>query len=87
MTMHHDHGHGGTTVVEDRSGPSAAVMALLAIVIIGVLIWLFAFSGVVFDNEGDTGPTLNQEQNFEEDTGDTGTTTDTESDTGTESSP
>ena len=49
MAHVHDHyGHGSTTVVEsDREGPATAFVVLIALVIIGALIWFFAFSGIV----------------------------------------
>ena len=57
MTHVHDHGGSSTTVIDtDRGdGPATALIVLIALVIIGALIWFFAFSGVVFHrNSGDT---------------------------------
>lgn len=59
MSVQHTHGHDTTTVVgPDREGPATALIVLVALVIVGALIWFFAFSGVVFDRGGDT--TINQ---------------------------
>jgi cytoskeletal protein RodZ len=60
MAVHHSHGHGSTTTVveSDREGPATALIVLIALVIVGALIWFLAFSGVVFDRGGDT--TINQ---------------------------
>ena len=60
MAVHHEHGHGSTTTVvdsTDREGPATALIVLIALVIVGALIWFFAFSGVVFDR--DTGGDVN----------------------------
>src|ERR1700745_730341 len=41
-----------TTVIStdgDRSGPAVAITAVLLIVFVGFMIWLLAFSGVVFN--------------------------------------
>ena len=56
MAHVHDHyGGGSTTVVDtDRDGPATALVVLIALVIIGALIWFFAFSGVVFHRGGTT---------------------------------
>jgi hypothetical protein len=61
MSVQHTHGHGSTTTVveSDREGPATALIVLVALVIVGALIWFFAFSGVVFDRGGDT--TINQQ--------------------------
>lgn len=58
MTHVHDHVSGGsTTVVEsDREGPATAMIVLIGLVILGAMIWFFAFSGVVF-NRGSSGDT------------------------------
>ena len=48
----HGHSHDSTTVVTDtgydREGPATALIVLLILAFVGFLIWLFAFSGVVF---------------------------------------
>ena len=55
MTHVHDHGGSTTTVVDtDRDGPATALVVLIALVIIGALIWFLAFSGVVFHRNGGT---------------------------------
>ena len=49
--LHHHHGDTSTTVVHedyDREGPATALIVLLILAFVGFLIWLFAFSGVVF---------------------------------------
>jgi hypothetical protein len=60
MAHVHDHYSGGsTTVVEsDREGPATALVVLIGLVMLGALIWFFAFSGVVF-NRGSSGDTNN----------------------------
>ena len=63
MTHVHDHNAGGTTIVEtDRSGPATALAVLIGALIIGALVWFFAFSGVVF-NRSDNGPDININRN------------------------
>jgi hypothetical protein len=61
-TMAHVHDHysgGSTTVVEsDREGPATALVVFIGLVVLGALIWFFAFSGVVF-NRGDNSPDIN----------------------------
>ena len=55
--LHHHHGESNTTVVSegyDREGPATALIVLLILAFVGFLIWLFAFSGVVFHNGGST---------------------------------
>jgi len=49
--LHHHHGDGNTTIVEegyDREGPATALIVLLILAFVGFMIWLLAFSGVVF---------------------------------------
>jgi len=49
--LHHHHGDSSTTVVRedmDREGPATALIVLLILAFVGFLIWLFAFSGIVF---------------------------------------
>ncbi len=90
---HHDsHTHESTTSVEEREGASGILIALGVILLVGLLVWLFAFSGVVFDRGGDTGDTTRiqiEDQNnapgdtttndtTTNDTTTDGTTTDTE---------
>lgn len=67
MAQYHTH-DASPTVVQDETGPGV-FLAVVAIVMVGFLIWLFAFSGLVFDRNGDTAPAPNQpniEQNFEQ---------------------
>jgi hypothetical protein len=48
---HHHHGESNTTIVEegyDREGPATALIVLLILAFVGFMIWLLAFSGVVF---------------------------------------
>lgn len=72
--MAHAHHDSGTTVVTDRDGLSGALIAIIAAVVVAFLIWLFAFSGVVFDRDtGGGGQTTNIEQQ-NTDTGTTGNT-------------
>lgn len=53
---HHD------TYVEDRQGPATVLGVLAVAALIGFLVWLFAFSGIVFDrNNNDGGGTTNIE--------------------------
>ena len=64
MTHAHDHHAGGTTVVQsDREGPATALIVLIAVLLIVALVWFFAFSGVVFDRGGDSGPDVNINRN------------------------
>ena len=49
--LHHHHGESNTTIVEegyDREGPATALIVLLILAFVGFMIWLLAFSGVVF---------------------------------------
>jgi hypothetical protein len=46
----------------DREGPATALIVLLILTFVGVLIWLFAFSGVAFNRSGGS-PTNNIIQN------------------------
>ena len=58
----HDHHDSHTTVVTegmDREGPATALIVLLILAFVGFLIWLFAFSGVVFNRGGSTNITNN----------------------------
>ena len=63
--VHDAHGHGSsTTVVSDSEGPATALIVLIVIAALALLVWFFAFSGVVFDRDSgttDTGPTTNIE--------------------------
>lgn len=59
MAVHH-HGH-DSTIVEQREGPATALIVLVVAVLVGFLIWLFGFSGVVFDRN--PGSTTRIEQN------------------------
>lgn len=74
----HDHHTHGTTVVEERDGMSGLAMALIALAVIALLVWLFV--GVIFDggdttivNPGDEGDVVHE--------GDTSTETETETET------
>jgi len=60
--LHHHHGDGTTTVVRedmDPEGPATALMVLLILAFVGLLIWLFAFSGVIFHTNSGGGSTTN----------------------------
>ena len=61
MAHVHDHYSGGsTTVVEsDRVGPATVLVVLIGLVILGALIWFFAFSGVIFSRSSDNSPDIN----------------------------
>lgn len=48
---HHD------TYVEDRQGPATVLGILAVAALIGFLVWLFAFSGIVFDRNNGGGGT------------------------------
>ena len=52
---HHDGDTSSATVVTegyDREGPATALIVLLILAFVGFLIWLFAFSGIVFGHNG-----------------------------------
>lgn len=68
MTHAHDtHGHGSTTVVErDTEGPAMLLIVIVVLAALALLIWFFAFSGVVFDRGGDSGPNTNIEQQIDQ---------------------
>jgi len=60
--LHHHHGDSTTTVVHDdvdREGPATALIVLLILAFVGFLIWLFAFSGIVFHNGSGSSTTNN----------------------------
>jgi hypothetical protein len=62
--MMESHHHGGTYIRETGDGPRsmmAAMIAVLVLALVGFLIWLFAFSGVVHRG-GDSGTTTKIEQ-------------------------
>jgi hypothetical protein len=74
MAVHHHHHeeahephetHDRTTIVSgDRSGPAAALIAVIALLLVAFLVWFFAFSGVVFNRTGPSrGSTTRIEQN------------------------
>lgn len=87
MTHVHDHHAGTTTVVEsDREGPAAALMVLIGVLIIGALVWFFAFSGVVF-NRGNDGSDINIRNNNPPAQQNNDTTTNTNPDSGTVPNP
>jgi cytoskeletal protein RodZ len=67
MAQYHTHDAPTTTVVDDSSSSTAFVVAL-GVVVVGFLIWLFAFSGLLFDNDTNDAPPAqpNVEQNFEQ---------------------
>ena len=49
--LHHHHGDSSTTIVHDemdQEGPATALIVLLMLTFVGFLIWLIAFSGVIF---------------------------------------
>jgi len=49
--LHHHHGDSSTTIVHDemdQEGPATALIVLLMLAFVGFLIWLIAFSGVIF---------------------------------------
>jgi hypothetical protein len=51
------HHHDSATVIRedvDREGPITALIVLLVLAFVGFLIWLFAFSGGVFNRSGET---------------------------------
>jgi hypothetical protein len=80
----HDHHAGGTTIIEsDREGPATALMVLIGLIMVGVLVWFFAFSGVVF-NRGDNGTDININRN---DNPPAQQNNDTNTDTGTNPNP
>ncbi len=60
------HHHGGSTIIEDREGPATVLAVLAVAALIGFLVWLFAFSGLVLDRNSsggnDGGVTVNNEQ-------------------------
>lgn len=61
MDMHH---HGSDTTIIDREGPATALIVLVVAVLVGFLIWLFGFSGVVFDrNTGGSTTRIEQTNN------------------------
>jgi hypothetical protein len=61
--VHDAHGHGSSTVIEtDREGPAMAIIVLIVVAALALLVWFFAFSGIVIDRGNDTGPTINNEQ-------------------------
>jgi hypothetical protein len=62
--VHDAHGHGSTTIVErDGEGPATALVMLIVLAALALLIWFFAFSGIVIDRGGSNpGPTINNEQ-------------------------
>lgn len=60
--LHHHHDTDTTVVREgyvDEGGPATALIVLLILAFVGFLIWLFAFSGVVFHNGGSSTTTNN----------------------------
>lgn len=62
--LHHHHDAPGA-VVTDSDGPSAVLIAVIVLLLVGFLIWLFAFSGIVMDRDGG-GTTINDtERNTE----------------------
>jgi len=60
--LHHHHGDTSTTIVHDdmdRDGPATALIVLLSLAFVGFLIWLFAFSGVIFHTNSGGSTTTN----------------------------
>jgi hypothetical protein len=58
--LHHHHGDSSTTIVRedmDREGPATALIVLLSLAFVGFLIWLFAFSGIIFHTNSGGGST------------------------------
>lgn len=77
----------GTTVIDDRSGPSSAILAVAGVAIVGLLVWFFAFSGVVFDRDGGTPTRIEQNVDNGGSTSDGGTTNDGTTNDGTSDEP
>lgn len=65
---HHDVHEHETTYVEERDGVSGVLIAIGAILLVALLVWLFAFSGVVFDRGGDNDAPDTQRVQVEEQT-------------------
>ena len=63
MAVQHTHGSSTTVVESDREGPATALVVLIALIIVGALIWFFAFSGVVFNRGSHTTINNNTPQN------------------------
>lgn len=61
MDTHHH--HGSDTTIVDREGPATALIVLVVAVLVGFLIWLFGFSGVVFDRGGGSTTRIEQTNN------------------------
>jgi hypothetical protein len=82
---HHDaHEHHDSTYVEERDGVSAIVITLGVILLVGLLVWLFAFSGVIFDRDANNTPdNVNIENTDQGGGGGTDTTDTTNTDTDT----
>jgi hypothetical protein len=57
--MTHAHGHHEGIVVTDNEGPATALIVVIALVIVGALIWFLAFSGIVFNRSSDNNPDIN----------------------------
>jgi len=59
--VHESYRNGSTTIVEsDRESPATAFLVLIGLIILGVMIWFFAFSGVVFNRgSSNNGPDIN----------------------------
>ena len=52
---HHDGDTSSATVVTegyDREGPATALIVVLILAFVGFMIWLFAFSGIMFGRNG-----------------------------------
>ena len=66
---HDTHDHSSTEVVTEETGGPGVFLAIIAIVLIGFLIWLFAFSGMMFDRDNNNAPPrdeTNVTNNFEQ---------------------
>ena len=67
--LHHHHGDSSTTIVEegyDREGPATALIVLLILAFVGFMIWLFAFSGVIFHRSTSSTTTTNNNTRVEQ---------------------
>lgn len=70
------------TVIEEREGSATALIAILLVIATVFLVWLFAFSGWVFERNDTTADQPRIEQHFETDggTGGSSSTTDDSND-------
>jgi hypothetical protein len=63
MAEYHTHSS-HPTVIADDTGPNVLI-AVVAVVLVGTLIWLVAFSGLMFNRNGDTTVPPRSETNIE----------------------